>query len=130
MILLDTHAWVWWVSDPGQLSRPARQAIESSAPEPLRVSAISAWEVALLVARGRLELTLPVAEWVARSEALPMLQFVPVDPQIAVRSTRLPGRLHADPADRMIVATALVLGATLLTKDGRLRHYPHVTSVW
>jgi len=96
----------------------------------IRVSSISVWEVAQLVVRGRLELTMNVADWVAKSESLPFVQFVPVDNRIAIRATRLPGQLHADPADRIIVATTLALGATLVTKDERLQRYPHVETLW
>jgi PIN domain nuclease of toxin-antitoxin system len=71
-----------------------------------------------------------VGDWIAASEALPLLQFVPVDNRIALRSTALPGKLHKDPADRIIVATTLILGATLVTKDRRLRRYPHVDTLW
>jgi len=69
-------------------------------------------------------------DWIARSESLPFLDFVPVDNRIAIRSTRLPGSFHADPADRIIVATTLLLGATLITKDDKLRRYPHVDTLW
>ena len=131
MILLDTHVWVWWVSDPSRLSARARRAVDRAAgDEQVYVSCISTWEVALLVARRRLVLTMDVGDWVARSEALPFLHFVPVDNAIALRSASLPGSLHADPADRIIVATALLLGGPLATRDRRLRTYPHVKTVW
>jgi PIN domain nuclease of toxin-antitoxin system len=82
------------------------------------------------VRRGRLELSMDVGDWVAKAEALPLLRFVPVDNRIALRSVLLPPPLHNDPADRIIVATALQLGATLITKDEKLRGYPHVRTVW
>jgi PIN domain nuclease of toxin-antitoxin system len=131
VIVLDTHAWVWWVSGSQPMSRQARTALQRGMNEgSIRVSSISVWEVAQLVARGRLELTSDVADWVAKSESLPFVQFVPVDNRIAIRAARLPGRLHADPADRLIVATTLALGATLVTKDERLRRYAHVETLW
>lgn len=131
MIVLDTHAWIWWVSHPQSLSDRVKAALEQhAARRTVRVSSMSVWEVAQLVARGRLELTMSVADWVARSEALPLLEFVPVDNRIAIRSTQLPPPLPADPADRIIVATAQVLGATLVTKDDRLRDYRHVETLW
>jgi PIN domain nuclease of toxin-antitoxin system len=132
VILLDTHAWVWWLSDPAHLPDPARVAIEESldAGTPVQVSAISAWEVALLVERGRLELTMDVADWVARAESAPELRFVPIDHRLGIRAVQLPGFPHKDPADRMIVATALELGAALITADRRLRDYPPVTTIW
>jgi PIN domain nuclease of toxin-antitoxin system len=131
VILLDTHAWVWWISDPRTVSRGARRAIEAAvARGQLHVSSISVWEIALLVARKRLRLTMDVASWIARSEALPFLTFVPVDNRIALRSTALPGPLHDDPADRMIIATALALGAELVTRDEKIHGYGHVRTVW
>jgi PIN domain nuclease of toxin-antitoxin system len=131
VIVLDTHAWVWWVSGAEPLSPAATEAVEQAVVErALFVSCISTWELALLVQRGRLELTIDVADWVARSESLPFLQFVPVDNRIAVRATRLPGPLHSDPADRIIVSTAQALGARLVTRDEKLWRYPHVETVW
>lgn len=130
-VLLDTHAWVWWVSDPQYLSEGARQVIDGAAAEArLYVSSISVWEVAMLVARGRLELRMEVGEWVRRSEVLPFLRFVPVDNAIALRAVSLPEPFPADPADRIIVATALVLGATLVSKDERILQYRHVRALW
>ena len=84
----------------------------------------------MLVARGRLELTLDVADWVAKSEALPFLAFVPLTNAIAIRSVRLPGEFHEDPADRIIVATAMTMGAPVVSKDTKIRSYPHVEAVW
>jgi PIN domain nuclease of toxin-antitoxin system len=131
VIVLDTHVWVWWVSGSEPLSRTADEAIKTGMAEgTLLVSSISNWEVAQLVERGRLELTMDVADWIAKSESLRFLNFVPVDNRIAVRSTRLPGSLHRDPADRIIVSTAQVLGAGLVTRDERLRKYAHVETIW
>ena len=131
MIVLDTHVWVWWVSGSAPLTPRAQGAIAAGVEErAIHISSISAWEVVQLVARGRLELTMDVADWIARSESLPFAHFVPVDNRIAVRATRLPGRLHSDPADRIIISTSQVLGARLVTRDERLWEYPHVETVW
>lgn len=131
MIVLDTHAWVWWINDSPELSTGARDRIDAAlADEAVRISSISAWEVTLLAARGRLQLALDVAEWIARTEALAAVRFVPVDNAIAVHSLLLPPPFHADPADRIIVATALQLGAPLVTRDRRIHEYAHVESIW
>lgn len=131
MILLDTHAWVWWLNDPGSLPQAARLAVEKARGERrVLVSSISAWEVALLIFKGRLDLTVPVEDWIAKAERLPFLKFVPVDNAIAVQSVHLPGSLHSDPADRIIAATALQLRAPLVTKDERLQSYPFIKTVW
>jgi len=131
MIVLDTHAWVWWVDNPAQLSRAARRVIDGEVDrKDVYISSVSVLEVALLVAKKRLVLTMNSREWVARSEALPFFHFVPIDNGICLRSTELRGPLHADPADRIIIATALGLGARLITKDRRLRKYPYVSTVW
>ncbi len=131
MIVLDTHIWVWWVSGSVTLPGAVQDEIDKSTESgTLHVSSISAWEVALLVKRGRLDLTMDVMDWIAKSEALPFLHFVPVDNNIAYRSTSLPGTLHNDPADRMIIATTLILGAKLITRDRNIRKYPHVETLW
>jgi PIN domain nuclease of toxin-antitoxin system len=131
LIVLDTHAWIWWVARPEELSPAARASIGLEVEESgIHVSAISCWEIALLVRKGRLALTLDVADWIAKTEALPFVHFVPIDNRIALRSVSLPGDFHDDPADRLIVATALILGATLITKDARIQAYPHVETQW
>ena len=83
-----------------------------------------------LVAKGRLELSMDVESWVAKSEALPFLHFIPVDNAIAMKSVRLLDPLHRDPADRIIIATAMQLGFPLVTRDRRILAYPHVSTVW
>ena len=131
MIVLDTHALVWWVNDPHQLNDAARQAIDGAMlNKSIHVSCISSWELALLVERGRLRLSFDIRDWIARCEALPFLSFVPVSNAIAVESVRLPDFPHADPADRIIIATALSLGARLVTKDEKLRRYSLADTVW
>ena len=131
MIVLDTHTWIWWVSNPEQISREAREEIHQAVErEEVFISSISTWEVALLVRKGRLELTMPVEDWIAKSEELPFVQFVPLNNRIALRSNQLPGEIHDDPADRIIIATALTLGALLVSKDTKIRDYPHVETIW
>ena len=126
MIVLDTHVWVWWVSGSQSLPKKVQASLEEAVTKrEVRVSSISAWEVAQLVANGRLELTMDAADWIEKSEALPFLEFVPVDNRITVRSTRLPGSIHPDPADRIIAATARCINATLVTADRRLIEYAH-----
>jgi len=131
VILLDTHVWLWWVSSPELLSSTAQHAIEEARKEGgVRVSSISTWEVALLVKRGRLRLSLPVEDWIARNEASSLLRFVPVDNAVATRSVNLPARLHPDPADRVIAATALLLGCPLVTQDNKLRDFAPLRTTW
>ena len=123
-LLLDTHALVWLAVGDARLSAAARKRIESAAQhQQLWVSAITPWEIGMLVAKGRLVLDRDVMDWVAAALALPGIRLAPLDPAVAVASTRLPGELHADPADRLIVATARHLGATLVTADAALLSY-------
>jgi PIN domain nuclease of toxin-antitoxin system len=131
MIVLDTHAWIWWVSNPMLLSETARRIIDEAVTEKnVFISSISAWEVAILESRGRLKLTMSAGDWIAAAEALPSVDFVPVSNSIALKSVQLPGSLHNDPADRIIIATAVSLGAVLVTKDEKIRNYRHVKTAW
>ena len=132
MIVLDTHALLWWVSTPDRIPRKSRRLLDTAIAEKksILVSSISLWEIALLVERGRLELTMPVTVWLSHLEAIQWLTFVPVDNGIAVRSVQLDAFPHRDPADRIIVATALGQNATLITADDRLRGYSPLRSSW
>ncbi len=84
----------------------------------------------MLVRKGRLKLTMDPEDWVAKSEALPFLRFIPIDNRILLKSVHLPYYAHPDPADRIIIATALNFGARLVTKDQRILDYPYVETVW
>lgn len=131
MIVLDTHALVWWVSGDPALSRKARTAIERARGEgELVASAISAWEIAMLVRNGRLVLTMDIDIWLATVAQIDGMRFAPIDAETAVKSATLPGEFHKDPADRMIVATARRLAAPLVTRDEKIRMYAHVKTIW
>ena len=126
MILLDTHIWVWWVDENAQLSQVHAQLIQDNESEGLGVSAISCWEVAKLVERGRLQLACSIEKWMEHAIAHPGIQVLPLTPQIAIESTKLPASFHRDPADQIIVATARAHDLSLLTADRRILDYPHV----
>ena len=125
MIILDTHIWVWWVDGAAQLPADYLALIQAEAASGIGVCAISCWEVAKLVELGRLQLTVPVDQWLVQA-LQPPVSFLPLTPQVAVASTQLPGTFHRDPADQMIVATARLYDCPLVTLDGRIRAYPHV----
>ena len=116
--LLDTHMLIWWVQGGKRLSADQRRIIaRASASEPLRVSDISLWEVAVLAVRGRIKLRLPLRDWLEGAVAPEWVRREGISPAIAADATLLPTDAPDDPADRIILATARVLGATLLTRD-------------
>ena len=121
LLLLDTHVLVWSVRESPRLESVTKKVLNEAARQSLIViSAITPWEIGLLVNKGRLELEADVMEWIREALAKPGVRLAPLDPEIAVASTRLPFEMHADPADRILVATARRLGATLVTADGAL----------
>lgn len=128
MILLDTHAWIWWATSSAKLSKRAAKAIHSA--EVISVSAISCWEVAMLVAKKRLILDRDVDVWIDLALKLPHVRLVPMTPSIAVRSTRLIPGFTGDPADCMIIATALEYGFHIVSKDERIKKYNGLTVIW
>ena len=110
--LLDTHVWVWSVAgDP-------RAAMLRNFCGVAFVSAISVWEVAMLEAKGRLQLKPDVETWV-RDNLRPPVELEPLTPEVSILSTRLEN-FHGDPADRMIVATAMICGFPLITADQKM----------
>ncbi|WP_344803762.1 type II toxin-antitoxin system VapC family toxin [Allohahella marinimesophila] len=130
---MDTHTLVWWVHGDSQLSPNAKSAIESELSTEagvVLVSAISAWEIAMLVKADRLTLTMGIDDWLKTVSDIEGVRFVPVDNEVGVESTRLPGDFHKDPADRMIVALARHLNVPLVTADTKIRAYKYVQSVW
>ena len=119
--LLDTHVLIWWLNDRRRLSLAQQEVVGSAQPdEPLLVSDISLWEVATLHGLGRIRLALPLREWLDKAVAPPLVQRHGISPAIAAEVAALPDSFHRDPADRILVATARVLGATLLTQDRRI----------
>jgi PIN domain nuclease of toxin-antitoxin system len=131
VIVLDTHTLVWWVTNDSSLSKKARAAIERErAGGEIVVSAISAWEIAMLVERETLAFSMDVESWLATVQQIPGVRFAPIDVDISTKSVRLPGEFHKDPADRLIVATARKFGVPLVTKDLKIRAYAHVKTIW
>ena len=121
LLLLDTHTLVWSINEGPKLGKRAKKSIRVAGDEGrVLVSAITPWEIALLVSKGRLTLEVDVMDWVRDALTIPGLTLVPLEPEIAIASTRLPFEMHPDPADRILVATAHHLGATLVTADGVL----------
>lgn len=127
MIILDTHAWIWWATAPAKLGRRARTAIENA--DLVGIPAICCFEVAAAVAKGRIALDRAPLEWLEQALALPHAELVPLTPAIAVKATQL-GTFHGDPADRLIVATAIVDAAPIVTRDRNIRDYAAVNTVW
>jgi PIN domain nuclease of toxin-antitoxin system len=131
--LLDTHVWLWLVAGSSDLSSRARHTINrAAATGTLRIAAISLWEVALLASRGRIVLGKSIDLWLEEALADPGPVIDPLTPQIVVESYALPDVFHRDPADRLIVATARVANATLMTRDRRILDYAargHLTAV-
>lgn len=129
--LLDTHAWIWWVTEDRRLSAVARRAIASAqSRQALWVSLISVWEVAKKVEKNQLVLDRPLVDWLDLATTSPGLQMAEVSQHVLVESCRLPARFAGDPADQIIVATARDREATLVTKDDRIREYGHVRTLW
>lgn len=124
MIVLDTHALIWVMEDDAKLGPDARGAVvDASRDNGVGVSAIIPWEIAMLVEKGRLRLAREVGEWIEAALAQPGIRLLPIESRIAVNSTRLPGSFHADPADRLIVATARHWKAPLMTADAAIIAY-------
>jgi len=123
-LLLDTHVWVWLMLGDTRLGRRSRNLLEAAVPDGrLRVSVISVWEVAMLEANGRLHLASDCADWVGEALSAPGIRLAELTPEIAVASTRLPGKFHGDPADRILAATARETGAALVTADRAILDY-------
>lgn len=130
-IVLDTHAWIWWATADRRLSRRARGSIDKAlARGELWISVFSIWEMAKKVEKGQLALDRPLEEWLDAATSADGLQIAEVTRAILVDSCRLPQPFHGDPADQIIVATTRSLSATLVTKDARVRDYPHVRTTW
>jgi PIN domain nuclease of toxin-antitoxin system len=127
LLLLDTHCWLW--AQLGQVDRLSRAAVSAlrnaESTGNLRVSVISVWELGMLERHGRVALPMNINSWVEEALTKPGISLALLTQAIAIESSNLPGNLHGDPADRIIVATARAWNATLLTKDQKLIEYSH-----
>lgn len=127
--MLDTHAWLWWVSDPDRLGASARQQIDRE--DEIGVATISAWEVAMLVQRGRIALDRPLEQWIAHAIANPRVVTLNLTVSTAMRAGLLHREeFHGDPADRIIYESARAWNARLATKDRALRAFDPRITVW
>ena len=132
-LLLDTCAAIW-ISNGDPIKPAAMDALKAAEaiPGAVWISAITAWEVATLVARDRLSLAMPVDAWFTAVATLPQVTLGALEPDLLIQSTRLPGQPPADPADRMIIATARQNGLTILTRDREILDYAargHVAAI-
>jgi len=123
--LLDTHVWIWAQrGDTAQISSAMQvEMLEWQRNGAMFLSPISVWEAALLVASGLLELGLSMDQFVEQAANDGGLNLAPLTSQVLIESTRLPGELHRDPADRILVATAREHAFTLVTRDKLLLRY-------
>jgi len=122
-LLLDTHVWVWLAEAPDRVSPRCVDLVRRAQPAGwVHVSPISVWELAMLMRKGRLALSLDLLTWVRRTLDSD-LRLAPLTPSIAIDGGFLPGTLAGDPADRLIVATARALSGMLVTRDARILEY-------
>lgn len=123
MLLLDTHALLW-LDSGAPMTRESIAVIDDAAGRgEVLVSPVSAWEIGLLVQKGRIRLDLEPLHWFERFLGLPGVRLTPLDVAAAISSSFLDEPFHGDPADRLLVASARLLPATLITRDARILSY-------
>ncbi len=123
-IVLDTHVWLWFVDGNSTLKKQVVADITATAMNgSLLIPAICVWEIAMLQDRGRLTLNKPLKDWISEALDLSGTSLAALSSDVAIESCKLPGKFHGDPADRMIVATARIENATILTRDKRILEY-------
>jgi PIN domain nuclease of toxin-antitoxin system len=128
LIVADTHVWIWWMTNRSKLSGPALEALATAGP--VTVSVISHWEIATLVRRGRLTLDRDPLRWIEEASTRGPITTRAITPAIAVRAGSFGDEVVGDPADRLIIATALAAGVPLVTKDERIRSAGVVETIW
>lgn len=131
MIVVDTHALIWDALAPERLSATAQQAlVEANAGDGLLICDISLWEIAMLVEKGRVQVGVDCQSFINLILQANKTRVQPITPLIAALSAQLPAEINRDPADRLIVATALVENARLLTADRNLRDTDVIATIW
>lgn len=129
MVLLDTHVLLWWAADPDRLSSAATASLAAMERRGGFASAISIWELGVKIQRGKLELGISIEEFARRIQKSGIIELVPVDTATWLRSLALAWD-HRDPADRVIVATAILQDVPLLTADAEIHRFGGVSCVW
>ena len=121
-VLLDTHVWIWWLLGSERLSAPERRSMDRlAAAGGCGLSAMSLWEAQMLHSKGRLSLDRPFPSWLRLASAPGVVAVLPLDVDVVLTLDQLPQSFHGDPADRLIVATALSHGCPLATHDSAIR---------
>jgi PIN domain nuclease of toxin-antitoxin system len=128
VIVLDTHAWLWYASEDALLSKRAKARIHRA--QALGVHPVSCWEVAMLSNSGRLKLSVEVSKWVGHALDRPKVELLPFTASAAIRAAGLGGSFPGDPADRFIVASALEMKVPLITRDQRIIKWGQVETIW
>ena len=129
-MLLDTHVWIWWLTQGSPLKSVERDALDATAESGgVYLAAISLWEAQLLHSKRRLQLPLPFSDWLTRATESRVLTVLPLDREVVIAVDSLPARFHGDPADRLIVATARTHGIPLATRDRAIRR-SRTTKLW
>lgn len=129
MILLDTHVLLWWALDPDRLSSAAAASLQAMERRGGFASAISIWELGIKVQRGKLDLGISIVEFTRRIQKIGVIELLPVNTATWLRSLELAWD-HRDPADRVIVATAILQDVPLLTADTEIHRFGGVSCVW
>lgn len=124
-VVLDTHVLIWLMLGDSRLSTSRGRKMIEKAQEANRIflPAIAIWEIGMLESKGRISFNRPCLDWIQEALSAPGIRLAPLSPEISIESSRLPGLFHGDPADRMIVATARVLDAVLITADAKILAY-------
>ena len=128
MYLLDTCALIWLVSQQDSLTEKVKRTLQNNVGN-LYISAISAFEIAIKTVKGKIELPLPPDEWFKEAIMFHGIEAIPITSEIACKSALLP-RLHDDPCDRIIIATALLENMNIITRDKIFYKYPGATIIW
>lgn len=123
-LLLDTHIWIYLMEGDEKLSSSFIKNLDEHLDEGrILISAISIWEVGMLEEKKKITLKMDCLDWVEQSLDSPQIEVAPISPGIAIHSSRLPGEIHGDPADRILVATAYENNAVLVTHDDKILSY-------
>jgi len=130
-VLIDTHIWIWWVNGESSLPSKLKSLLDRSARQgrPPHLSAISLWEAHMLYRKQRIQLEISFREWIAAASDPEVVSLIPLDASVVMALDQLPDTFHGDPADRMIVATAMAHKMAIATCDNRILNAGLVRSV-